>query len=88
MNIKTLVNKIRAIEKVGTRVVSFTYHGKVRNGIVGAHTVDGPEGRSLGKSAAGHYYVALRVMNDTIPYKAFRLDNISDFRCASVDNIK
>lgn len=88
MSTKSLVKKIRAIEKLGTRVASFTYHGKKRNVIVGASTVNGPEGRSLAKSRDGNYYLVPRVMNDAISVKAFSLDKISDFRCASVDNIK
>ena len=90
MKISTLVKKLEAIEKMGTRVASFTYHGKRRNVIVGANTLSGipSEGRSFTKSQDGNYYLVPRVMNDTIPHKAFRLDRITDFQCASVNHIK
>jgi hypothetical protein len=90
MKVKTLINKIAAIEKMGTRVASFDYNGVKRNVIIGANTL--PQGkscyRSIAKNKHGEWYMVPRVMNDSQPIKAFRLDRISNFRCASVSNIK
>lgn len=89
MNVNILVKKIAAIEKLGTRVASFTYNGIKRNVIVGADNIRGGSPyRSLAQSKAGDWYLVPRVMNDSEKLKAFRLDRISDFRCASVNHIK
>ena len=88
MKITSLVKKIAAIEKLGTRVASFDYNGKRRNVIIGAANLQGGKYRSLAQSKAGDWYIVPRVMNDSEKVKAFRLDKISNFRCDSVSNIK
>ena len=87
MNVTSLIKKIAAIEKMGTRVASFDYNGERRNVIIGAANIQGGEYRSLAQSKAGDWYIVPRVMNDSKKVKAFRLDKISNFRCDSVSHI-
>jgi len=77
-------NKINQILKRGTRVVSFDYHGKRRNVLVGASQIanDGvwgvQENRAIRKHNGKSYLVGIVNNDHAATVKCFALDKISN----------
>jgi len=83
--IRTICKAVKAIERKGTRVVSFNYNGKTRNAIVGAKLPNGgPSWAEKEITRSLHYldgntYLVPRMMNDTHTFKAFNVKKIKNF---------
>lgn len=74
---------IQSILDQGTKIVSFDYHGKRRNVLIGANEISaqGPWGDQLNRAIRvhrGRKYLVARVQNDVVPIKAFPLDLIEN----------
>lgn len=76
-------NAVEKILKKGTRVVSFDYHGRRRNVIVGCSacqkqpTWGNQVNRGI-REYRGRKYLVGKPMNDGTPYKVFLLDDIEN----------
>lgn len=83
-----IAQQIRKIEKLGTRIVSFTYHGKARNVLVGRRDMQATPKGATRLSRDIHLRngkMQLRGVdqNGDCGPKTFNLNEISDFSCKS-----
>ena len=82
-----IIKQLRKIEKLGTRVVSFDYHGKPRNVLVGRKDVQACPQRALALSRDIHYNrgtstICLRGVdqNDGHKVKNFKVEDIHNLQ--------